>query len=337
VFSLTDLYATLAKVVGHSLRPDEAHDSLDSLSYWTGENEAPDNRARVFFCHLGPPFSNDVLAIRKGHEKLLVDGGLALPSTPQGKRGASVPKVFYDLETNLYEEGEGIGEAHSARAGELAAELLRIHNRGHSRELDLEDTGALILDDGWQNLRNDIDGEIGFEFRLRENRVATHLGMWDDHAKDAPARPARNVPTEHDRDRPTLGDNKGGLAAPHTIRLHGIDSSGSETLLAEVGVDAGSKGESENEFRYFFLPTPLAMEKGKTYRLTMSTAAGDGDHFHDPAAFDGLPPLANPAVEIIRSVLIRNDHIQAIPAFADLHEDFVRYRFPVGPTLKFEK
>ena len=265
VCSLTDLYATLAKVVGHSLVPNEAHDSLDSLAYWTGENDSPDKRARVFFCHLGPPWSNDVLAIRKGSEKLLVD-------------------------------------------------------------------------DGWHNLRNDIDGAIGFEFRLREDRVATHLGMWDDHSKDAPARPARNVPTEHDRDRPTLDEgNKGGLVAPHTVRLHETESSGGVKLVVRLDLPVGSKGEWENEFRYFPLPASVLLSKGKVYRLTMSTSAGDGDHFHDPAGFDGLPPLIHPTVEVLRSVLIRNDDQRlpvAIPAFADMNEAYSAHRFPVGPTLR---
>lgn len=69
----------------------------------------------------------------------------------------------------------------------------------------------------------------------------------------------------------------------------------------------------------------------------MSTAAEDGDQFRDPAAFDGLSPLIHPAVEIIRSVLIRDtDHVTAIPAFADMNEAYSAHRIPVGPTLKME-
>lgn len=338
VFSLTDLYATLANVVGHPLAPEEAHDSLDSLAYWTEEKEDLDGRARVFFCHLGPPWSNDVLAIRKGHEKLLVDGGLAMPSISNGKRGASIPKAFYDLESNLYEEGDGVAEVHSEQAEKLAAELLRIHNRGHSRELVHKESSALILDDGWNNLRNDIDGQIGFEFRVRMDRVVTQLGLWDDQSKDAPARPSRNVPTEFDRDLPTLGDNrnKSGLSAPHTIRLEEIDESGEAGLLAKLDVPAGSKGEYENEFRYFSLPDAVSLSKGHTYRLTMSTGACDGDQFHDPTSFDGLSPVIHPEVEVVRAVLSRDGRVGAIPAFADMHEDFSAHRLPVGPTLKFE-
>ena len=337
VCSLTDLYATLAKVVGHSLAPAEAQDSHDCLAWWTGETKGEDKRVRVFFCHLGPPFSNDVLAIRKGSEKVLVDGGLALPSIANGRRGASVPIAFYDLDSDLYEQGEGIAAADTARAEELAKELLKIHNRGHVRELDLEDGAALILDDGWHNLRNDLDGAIGFEFRLVDDRVVTHLGMWDDHQKDAPVRPARNIPTEFDRDHPGIGSGKRGvIKSPHIVRLDAIDETGAATSIAQVEAPAGNSGEWENEFRYFPLPQTLPLQKNKVYRLTMTTSAGDGDHLRDPAAFDGLSPLIHPAVEIIRSVLIRDDQPAAIPAFADMNEAYSAHRVPVGPTFKFE-
>lgn len=336
VCSLTDLYATLATVVGHPLAPHEAHDSHDVLAYWKGENQRPDLRARVFFCHLGPPFLNDVLAIRKGSEKVLVDGGLAFPSAAKGTRGASVPIAYYDLDTNLYEVGEDVSPADAERAEELAAELLKLHNRGYSRELDLEDGTALILDDGWHNLRNDIEGAIGFEFRLRDARVVTHLGMWDDHHKDTPVRPARNLPTEFDRDRSGIGGVKRGvISSPHAIRLDEVDETGEVRSIAQVEIPAGNAGEWENEFRYLPLPQVLTLQEKRVYRITMSTAAGDGDHFRDPAAFDGLPPLIHPAVDVIRSVLVRDGQVLAIPAFADMNESYWSHRIPVGPTVKF--
>lgn len=338
VCSLTDLYATLATVVGHSLSPNEAQDSHDCLPWWSGQIETEDERPRVFFCHLGPPFLNDVLAIRQGSEKVLVDGGLALASMAKGRRGASVPIAYYDLESNLYEAGDEILPADSDRAEELAAELLRIHNRGFSRDLALEDGSALILDDGWHNLRNDLDGEIGFEFRLSEDRVVTHLGMWDDHQKDGPVRPARNVPTEFDRDHPGIGGSKRGVIdSPHILRLVEINEAGEENLTARLEVPAGNSGEWDNEFRYFPLPTQVSLMEGRKYRITMSTAAGDGDQFRDPVSFDGLSPLVHPAVEVIRAVLITDGgHVDAIPGFADMSESYSAHRLPVGPTLKFE-
>ncbi len=340
VCSLTDIYATLANVAGHSLAPNEAPDSHDCLVYWTGNHDGVDERARIFFCHLGPPYLNDALAIRKGREKLVVDGGLALPSISKGQRGAAIPAIYYDLGADLYEQSKEIAKADAARAAELALELLGIHNRGHARQLNLPDNSVLIQDDGWHNLRNDINGAVGFEFRVRESRVVTHLGMWDDHAKDAPVRPARNVPTEHDRDRSSIGGKvKRGFAGAHTVRLYEIDSTDAAKLLAHKDVPVGSAGVLENQFRYLPLATGVFLEKGRLYWLTMSTSAGDGDHFHDPVAFDGLSPVIHPVVDIVRGVLIRNNHVNrpiAIPAFADMNADYSEYRLPVGPTLKFE-
>ena len=66
--------------------------------------------------------------------------------------------------------------------------LLKIHNQGYSRELNLTSDKNLILDDGWHNLRNDISGSIGFEFKINKNQTVTHLGMWDDHDREIPVR-----------------------------------------------------------------------------------------------------------------------------------------------------
>ena len=73
--------------------------------------------------------------------------------------------------------------------------------------------------------------------------------------------------------------------------------------------------------------------------LTMSTRAGDKDHFHDHVAFDGLSPIVNPMVSIIRSVMLKHDYpnqIFPIDSFADLHSGYSLHRLPVGPTLKFK-
>ena len=48
IVTLTDLYATLAHVVGHSLAPEEAQDSHDVFAYWKDTPDAPDTRPRVF-------------------------------------------------------------------------------------------------------------------------------------------------------------------------------------------------------------------------------------------------------------------------------------------------
>ena len=100
---------------------------------------------------------------------------------------------------------------------------------------------------------------------------------------------------------------------------------------------AGNPGEWENEFRYLALPAPTCLKEGRVYRLTMSTSAGDGDHFRDPVAFDGLSPQIHPSVEIIRSVLVRGTKASAIPGTGDMNASYSAHRLPVGPTLRFEK
>jgi arylsulfatase A-like enzyme len=340
LFSLTDLYATLASIVGHELQIEEARDSHDALPYWTGEAKGEDLRPRVFFCNLGSPYLNDTLAIREGSKKLLVDGGLAMPAMKGGSRGGVNLAMFYDLDHNLYEEGDFLDSVPSNEAREMGERLLAIHNRGYARDLGLKKSEALILDDGWHNLRNDLDGAIGFEFRMKEDRAVTHLGMWDDQIKDSGVRPARNLPTEANRDQPTLaGAKKRGISAPHLIQLHELDDNGPAKLIAKAETSPQRQGKLEGEFRYIQVGDKVTLTKGQRYLLTMSTAAGDGDHFHDPASFDGLSPLVCPSIEVVRSVLLRGDApnaSEAIPAFSDLSEAYSKHRLPVGPTLKFQ-
>ena len=341
IVSHTDLYATLASVAGHQLAPHEAQDSHDCLAHWTAKIPKSDLRPRVFFCHLGPPFSNDTLVIRKGPHKLLVEGGLVLPSIRDSRHGAAIPRAFYDLEQNLYEDDEV--KSDPALAKQLAAELLRLHNRGHARELNLQPSPALIQTEGWHNLRNDVTGEIGFEFTLNAKaKTVTHLGMWDDHERDRPVRPARSIPDESQRDQPSLSDPKGkrrGLKVAHTISLVQLDTR-PPTELARITLPEGARAELDGAFRYLPLAKPVSLQPNQRYALLSSTRTGDGDHFKTPASFDGLSPLVHPDVEIIRSLLIRHGNLaqpQPIPAFSDLSPDYSRYRLPVGPTLKFKQ
>lgn len=337
LFSLTDLFATLAQTVGEELKPNEAHDSLDSLAHWNDPSQ-PDLRTRYFFCHLGPPYENDVIAIRKGSKKLIVRGGLARPWSEEGASGASESVVFYDLNQNPYEQGDFKDEKRS-EASELINELLKIHNQGYSRPLPTHVDGNLILDDGWHNLRNDLTGSVGFEFEVLEERVATHLGMWDDHDRERPVRPARGIPSEKERDQPSrAGKKPRTLKSHHTITLWETKGKG-PAKMAWAEMKPGSPGELDGEFRYLELDRPIKLPKGMRYLLTMTTKAGDGDHFHDPAAYDGLSPLINPSVRIIRSLLFRNGNAKqalAIPSFADLHSDYSAFRIPVGPTIRFK-
>lgn len=346
IVTLTDLYATLSRVVGHSLAPDEAQDSHDVLAYWRGAPESPDSRPRVFFCHLGPPYLNDALAIRQGANKLIVSGGLAMPWAPwssDGSRGDSLPTVLYDLENNLYEDGDTITGSRKDVTRELADTLLKIHNRGYARELDASAGRQLFADPGWHNLRNDVTGEIGFEFKLKGGsgtKQVTHLGLWDDHDADRAVRAARAVPTDHESDQPSrfiTQKNRRGLKAPHVLRLVRLES-GQWTEIARVKVVAGETGELLDSFRYFSLEKAVTLNEKTNYLLLMSTRAADGDQFRDPVSFDGLSPLVHPNIHIQRSVLIQphaTDSNTNIPAFEDMNDSFSRYRAPVGPTLRF--
>jgi hypothetical protein len=336
LFSLTDLFATLAHTVGEELAPDEAQDSLDSLEYWKAPRKS-DLRARYFFCHLGPPYENDAIAVRKGSKKLIAQGGLARPWAESGTRGASETVVLHDLIENPYEEGDLSDKVVSTEAKRMSSDLLKIHNRGHLRELDPQDDGNLILDDGWHNLRNDLTGFVGFEFEVLEDRVVTHLGMWDDHDREMPVRSARGIPTEHERDQPSRsGKNPRTLKSSHVITLWKFEG---PTQIIRIQVEPGKPGELVGEFRYLKLDQSVELQKKTRYLLTMTTKTGDGDHFHDPAGYDGLSPLINPTVRIIRSVFFRKEGMArslAIPSFADLHSDYSSFRIPVGPTIRFQ-
>ena len=205
--------------------------------------------------------------------------------------------------------------------------------------MNLQPGSQLIQADGWHNLRNDINGAVGFEFRMNVTSSVTHLGMWDDHEKDKGVRSARNVPTEHDRDQPSLGGGKKStLAADHFVMLYELDGHGDAKGLVRVALKGSKPGELENEFRYMPIETTVTLNKDHSYLLLMSTTADDGDTFHDPASYDGLSPLVTPSVKIIRSIMVRGDVNQrdAIPAFSDLSDEYSQFRLPVGPTLKFK-
>ncbi len=336
LFSLTDLFSTLAALVSEELKPTEAQDSLDSITYWRNPQKS-DMRPRYFFCHLGPPYENDAIAIRQNLQKVIVSGGLAQPWTIKGTQGTAQPIVYYDLKHDPYEKEDF--SKFSPNASTMANRLLQIHNQGHSRELDLPESPNLILDDGWHNLRNDVTGLIGFTFKLEKNQIITHLGMWDDHDRELPIRDARSIPTEQESDQPSrLGKKPRTINSEHWIRLWEIKNSGPQEIAA-IQITPKKQGLLEGEFRYLELRKPVSLNIGSIFILTMTTNAGDGDHFHDIASFDGLSPIINPSVTILKSVMFRNMIMHQpfqIPSFADLHPDYSTHRLPVGPTLKFK-
>jgi hypothetical protein len=163
--------------------------------------------------------------------------------------------------------------------------------------------------------------------------------MWDDHDRELPVRSARGIPTEQKRDQPSRSGKR-----PRTIKGHHIITlwAFKETIpspLVRQQINPGNEGELVGEFRYLKLDESVSLTKEKTYLLTLSTQAGDGDHFHDPTPYDGLSPLINPHVKVIKSVFFRDKSMSrslAIPSFSDLHPDHSTYRIPVGPTLRFQ-
>ena len=297
-------------------------------------------------------FLNLILAFRQSLPTSRVKvkfSNVSLPKMPwarwssTGSRGASHPTVFYDLSNNLFEDGDGLSGESGDSARRLASTLLEIHNRGHARELNLPAGPELFVHPGWHNLRNDVTGEIGFEFRLRDGsgtKQVTHLGIWDDHDTDRPVRAARAVPRDHENDQPSrfiTQDKRRQIEAPHVLRLLQLKSN-ERIEIARIEIAAGEAGELHNSFRYFPLKKTVTLSDNSDYVLLMSTRAADGDQFHDPAAFDGLPPLIHPDVHVERSVLIRRQNTgqrTRIPAFEDLNDSYSRYRAPVGPTLRF--
>ena len=347
IVSLTDLYATLAHVVDHELAPGEALDSYDVLPYWIGSNGETDIRPRVFFCHLGPPFLNDALAIRQGNYKLIVNGGLAMPWAPwsaKGSRGASQPTILYDLNQDLFERDSHYNRVPNETAKDLAHTLLKIHNRGFARELNPPPSQNLILSPGWHNLRNDVTGKIGFEFQIRDGskpKLVTHLGLWTARPTDRPSRASRAIPGDHESDSPKphpQSAKKRLIKAPHRLQLFQVTGLNLRELR-RIDVSPGQAGLAEGAFRYFTLESRLLLAPKTRYVLTMSTRAADGDPFHDPASFDGLPPLVHPEIQIERSLFIpdhRSTPVLSIPTFEDLSESYSRYRLPVGPSMRFD-
>lgn len=332
-FALTDLYATFARLLDHQLSDDEARDSFDVLDYWTGVRQDADLRPRLKFCHLGPPYSNDAMSLREGPEKLIDGGGVAEPDIKRGHRGTVKAVRYHHLQIDPGEGNEKWSAGEQSRVDQLSANLLLHHNRGHVRELSSPTVKQLVIDDGWHNLRNDLDGEIGFEFQLSGDKpqTITHLGMWDDHRDDRPVRGGVQKPGDSIIERPSVPGIAGrGLEAAHMIRL--VEGG---SLIAEVSLAKGG-GKLEGEYRFAKLNAPVKLDPERVYRLTMTTSIEDGDQFHNPAAYDGLSPHTHPEFAVLRSVYLKGGQEAPIPAYFEAHPDYWKHRLPVGPTFKFK-
>ena len=149
---------------------------------------------------------------------MITKGGLAQPWTKDGSQGSAVASVSYNLNVDPYEKEDFSKK--DLGSTKIVHRLLQIHNQGYSRQLSLPESKNFILDDGWHNLRNDITGSIGFEFKVKGNQVVSHLGMWDDHDREIPIRDPRGIPKEFGSDQPSKeGKRPRSIRSEHWIKL----------------------------------------------------------------------------------------------------------------------
>jgi arylsulfatase A-like enzyme len=115
---LTDVLATVARIVGHTLPPNVGEDSISFLPALGGEDQPGRD-------HLVSHSINGSFAIRRGTWKLLLcpdSGGWSAPR-PDGKEAASLPpQQLYDLASDLGERTNLI-DRNPEKAAELAALL----------------------------------------------------------------------------------------------------------------------------------------------------------------------------------------------------------------------
>lgn len=124
---LTDLYATMAEIVGHVPAEDAAEDSVSNLSLWRGLAVGPLREATVHHSIDGS------FSIRKGRFKLELcpgSGGWSYPRPGEEPPGSPAFQL-YDLEADVGERQNVIAD-HPTVAAELAALLSRYVTEGRS-------------------------------------------------------------------------------------------------------------------------------------------------------------------------------------------------------------
>ena len=122
---LTDLFATLAEIVGRALPDNVAEDSFSFLDVLRGESRA---RQRAPVIHHS---SAGMFAIRDGRWKLVAGNGSGGREHPRGEPFGR-PYQLFDLQTDPSEKRNVFGQ-HPAVARRLEQELERIRSRGRSR------------------------------------------------------------------------------------------------------------------------------------------------------------------------------------------------------------
>ena len=125
VVCLTDVFATLAAIVGVPLSDDAAEDSFSFLGPLRGQTRA---RPRAPVIHHS---SNGMFAIRDGRWKLVAGNGSGGRERPRGEPFAR-PYQLFDLAADPSER-RSVYDAHRTVALRLERELERIRSRGRSR------------------------------------------------------------------------------------------------------------------------------------------------------------------------------------------------------------
>jgi arylsulfatase A-like enzyme len=290
VFGLNDLYASLANLTGTGLSQTEAEDSENVLPALLGQSTAQFQRPSNLIVH-DDSFVNDitdgaVLAVRSGNVKLILSNALVNnPTQPAGTAGRAVPIGLYDLSVDPHENNNLISNpAYAGLLEQLRREALQVRNQGFSRTGMQQTQGPLLATDGGATLANSLGGAVGYEFTVGAAPIiVTRLGMWDDGLSDVINQ--ENRLTNPDGDTVGVPD---GLATNHVVRLFD-KSTGAQVASLQV---TNANSTVEGEFRYVSLPNSLALYAGRTYALTMSTTASDGDLFHSSVPFSGTGPVS---------------------------------------------
>ena len=151
VISLTDVFATVAEIVGHELSEDEAEDSFSFLPLL---RRNPCTRPRAAVIHHS---SGGMFAIRDGDWKLVAGNGSGGRETPKGSPFQR-PYQLFDLASDLSEQ-HNVYNQRPLVAQRLERELECIRDKDRSR-LSPDEKGVLTL-----NLTPDWLNESGWESR----------------------------------------------------------------------------------------------------------------------------------------------------------------------------
>ena len=149
VISLTDVFATVAEIVGHELSENEAEDSFSLLPPLRGD---PWTRPRAAVIHHS---SRGMFAIRDGDWKLVAGNGSGGREDPKG-RPFQRPYQLFDIASDPSEQ-HNVYDQHPIVAQRLERKLTCIRSQDRSRGLTDEE-GVLTL-----NLTPDSISESGAE------------------------------------------------------------------------------------------------------------------------------------------------------------------------------